>query len=132
LEDVYSQLIITNSGNLLGPPLRDRRTGRVHLFAEPAEGEDPLVLVKSLGEKGENRLVRVRYLDKLPDNREVPKVEINRETNQITTVVEQPTRTPAESHRPASTASKPPKVGRNDPCPCGSGKKYKKCHMIGR
>ena len=22
-----------------------------------------------------------------------------------------------------------PKVGRNDPCPCGSGKKYKKCHL---
>jgi len=21
-----------------------------------------------------------------------------------------------------------PKVGRNDPCPCGSGKKFKKCH----
>ena len=21
-----------------------------------------------------------------------------------------------------------PKVGRNEPCPCGSGKKYKKCH----
>ena len=20
------------------------------------------------------------------------------------------------------------KVGRNEPCPCGSGKKYKKCH----
>jgi preprotein translocase subunit SecA len=30
----------------------------------------------------------------------------------------------------ASTASgnSIPKVGRNDPCPCGSGKKYKKCH----
>lgn len=28
-------------------------------------------------------------------------------------------------------AAKPrtePKIGRNDPCPCGSGKKYKKCH----
>jgi preprotein translocase subunit SecA len=24
-----------------------------------------------------------------------------------------------------------PKVGRNDPCPCGSGKKYKKCHGRG-
>ncbi|HEY0811367.1 MAG TPA: preprotein translocase subunit SecA [Longimicrobiales bacterium] len=24
-----------------------------------------------------------------------------------------------------------PKVGRNDPCPCGSGKKYKKCHGLG-
>jgi preprotein translocase subunit SecA len=24
-----------------------------------------------------------------------------------------------------------PKVDRNDPCPCGSGKKYKKCHGAG-
>ena len=24
-----------------------------------------------------------------------------------------------------------PPVGRNDPCPCGSGKKYKKCHGAG-
>lgn len=22
-----------------------------------------------------------------------------------------------------------PKIGRNNPCPCGSGKKYKKCHI---
>jgi hypothetical protein len=21
-----------------------------------------------------------------------------------------------------------PKIGRNDPCPCGSGQKFKKCH----
>jgi preprotein translocase subunit SecA len=21
------------------------------------------------------------------------------------------------------------KVGRNEPCPCGSGKKFKKCHL---
>jgi preprotein translocase subunit SecA len=27
-----------------------------------------------------------------------------------------------------SAAVAPRKVGRNDPCPCGSGKKYKKCH----
>jgi preprotein translocase subunit SecA len=24
-----------------------------------------------------------------------------------------------------------PKIGRNDPCPCGSGKKYKSCHGRG-
>ncbi len=23
-----------------------------------------------------------------------------------------------------------PRIGRNDPCSCGSGKKYKKCHML--
>ena len=28
----------------------------------------------------------------------------------------------------AATATKTKKVGRNDPCPCGSGKKYKHCH----
>jgi hypothetical protein len=31
---------------------------------------------------------------------------------------------PASAPGPARSA----KVGRNDPCPCGSGKKYKKCH----
>ncbi len=30
--------------------------------------------------------------------------------------------------RTASEGGKFEKVGRNDPCPCGSGKKYKKCH----
>jgi preprotein translocase subunit SecA len=34
------------------------------------------------------------------------------------------------SDRPAQ-ARAIPKVGRNDPCPCGSGKKYKKCHGAG-
>jgi preprotein translocase subunit SecA len=34
--------------------------------------------------------------------------------------------TPAAAHTPA--VSQGPKVGRNDPCPCGSGKKYKQCH----
>ena len=29
--------------------------------------------------------------------------------------------------RPAAYRREAPKVGRNDPCPCGSGKKYKKC-----
>jgi preprotein translocase subunit SecA len=28
----------------------------------------------------------------------------------------------------AQPVHRDPKVGRNDPCPCGSGKKYKKCH----
>jgi preprotein translocase subunit SecA len=29
---------------------------------------------------------------------------------------------------PAAAAPAVPRVGRNDPCPCGSGKKYKHCH----
>ena len=29
---------------------------------------------------------------------------------------------------PATLVAEVPRVGRNDPCPCGSGKKYKLCH----
>ncbi len=35
-------------------------------------------------------------------------------------------RTPPSSDRPAIVRTGP-KVGRNDPCPCGSGKKFKQC-----
>jgi preprotein translocase subunit SecA len=35
-------------------------------------------------------------------------------------------RTPAEP--PQTFTREQPKVGRNEPCPCGSGKKYKQCH----
>ena len=31
--------------------------------------------------------------------------------------------------RPVAPVRSMPRVGRNDPCPCGSGKKYKQCHM---
>ncbi len=37
-----------------------------------------------------------------------------------------PTAASAEAPQPHVNAV--PKVGRNDPCPCGSGKKYKQCH----
>ena len=33
-----------------------------------------------------------------------------------------------DSGKPRTVVSDHPKIGRNDPCPCGSGKKYKKCH----
>src|SRR5579872_2903323 len=41
------------------------------------------------------------------------------------------------TNRDDASAAKPmhrshEKVGRNDPCPCGSGKKYKKCHGAGQ
>jgi hypothetical protein len=32
-----------------------------------------------------------------------------------------------KQQKSSRTVVKPPKVGRNDPCPCGSGRKYKQC-----
>ena len=36
---------------------------------------------------------------------------------------------PQEARKPETFRREMPKVGRNDPCPCGSGKKYKNCCM---
>ncbi len=36
-----------------------------------------------------------------------------------------------ERYRVETVRRDAPKVGRNDPCPCGSGKKYKRCHGAG-
>jgi preprotein translocase subunit SecA len=40
----------------------------------------------------------------------------------------QPARTQPERTGPTRPVTVGEKVGRNDPCPCGSGKKYKRCH----
>jgi preprotein translocase subunit SecA len=42
--------------------------------------------------------------------------------------VQQPPRVGGDDALPKTVRRDEPKVGRNDPCPCGSGKKYKKCH----
>ncbi|MBA2674647.1 preprotein translocase subunit SecA [Ramlibacter sp.] len=45
------------------------------------------------------------------------------ETGEVESVVDQST-----APGPRVAAAELPRVGRNDPCPCGSGKKYKHCH----
>ncbi len=47
------------------------------------------------------------------------KIERKRVSQPLTTSSDEPNK---------PTVNKEIKVGRNDPCPCGSGKKYKKCH----
>ena len=39
-----------------------------------------------------------------------------------------PTREPSDGNKQSPFVREVAKVGRNDPCPCGSGKKYKQCH----
>jgi preprotein translocase subunit SecA len=43
--------------------------------------------------------------------------------NELETSVAEP-----ETAKVQTVLREEPKVGRNDPCPCGSGKKYKYCH----
>ncbi len=43
---------------------------------------------------------------------------------------QRPARTGGDDSAVRTMRRETPKVGRNDPCPCGSGKKYKKCHGV--
>lgn len=55
-------------------------------------------------------------------NREIEQAEARREAQR------QAGAAVSEPPRPKTVVREQPKVGRNEPCPCGSGKKYKNCH----
>ena len=65
--------------------------------------------------------IRRMFLVQLRPAQEVKREKVAKETGTVgaadATIKKQPVRT------------SPKKVGPNDPCPCGSGKKYKKCCM---
>lgn len=46
----------------------------------------------------------------------------------VLAIVEIDSLTESERYRVETIKHEAPKVGRNDPCPCGSGKKFKACH----
>jgi preprotein translocase subunit SecA len=72
--------------------------------------------------------VRIQSAEQLNQAAQALETEAERITNLTYTA---PTDTgEAESTTDATTVTytAKPRVGRNDPCPCGSGKKYKFCH----
>ncbi|MBL8325224.1 MAG: UPF0149 family protein [Rubrivivax sp.] len=55
--------------------------------------------------------------------------DVETETSWWSTFAEDDDRwAPRPSPLPTTIVRTEPKIGRNDPCPCGSGRKYKKCH----
>lgn len=101
-------------------------------------GKDPIVLFKSeaLGifESMYQTIEREvsEYIFKSRVNVEAPRRMPNRQPGRSRRTPPQRTR-PQDSRSAAEFASQEamgnmPKVGRNAPCPCGSGKKFKKCH----
>ena len=59
------------------------------------------------------------------ERRQQPKVDVNK--LQASRMAAAAAAGQGEKSKPAPMIAEK-KVGRNDPCPCGSGKKYKHCH----
>ena len=64
------------------------------------------------------QIARQEDAQRIEQPRRVPQRQILTSHGQTAVAQAQPTQVKRDA----------PKVGRNDPCPCGSGKKYKKCH----
>ncbi len=90
--------------------------------------------VKELAEKyGQNVMTMVGFLDGINDsllykNMVDAKADWLYELPQWEKIFDEETRKRLyREQKQSGTVRKPKKIGRNDPCPCGSGKKYKKC-----
>jgi preprotein translocase subunit SecA len=101
---------------------------------------DPLVeykresfgLFQDMMERIEDQVVqylfRVELVERVPERRRVTPVRATKqEASALAGQRPEAERSPAAGP-PTTVRRSMPKVGRNDPCPCGSGKKYKKCH----
>ena len=97
--------------------------------------KDPKVLYKKEGfNLFSDMLARIRqnlsehlFRVEVKDESEIERLKQQRRQPRMNYVSgHQPGRAPAKPKTIRRTA---PKLGRNDPCHCGSGKKYKQCHM---
>ena len=88
------------------------------------EREVAKFVVAEAEKKGENTQVEELNKEIAEEEQETQGSETVIKREQMAT----PTSTSGGSDQPSNTTvRKKKKVGRNDPCPCGSGKKYKKC-----
>ncbi len=60
--------------------------------------------------------------------RQQPQQKLQTSRNEAPAASSQQQQQPQERQKVEQVVRHDPKIGRNDPCPCGSGKKYKSCH----
>lgn len=106
---------------------------------------EALAGVEGLADKPEHERYAQSQADRQPHIyaklRELIDEDVREEamTAECASIIFQPTQVIVEAFDAAMSGRQPgermgpvvrdtPKVGRNEPCPCGSGKKYKKCH----
>ena len=107
-----------------------------NIYEQLLENPDEVVsgTVKELAEKyGQDVMTMVGFLDGINDSLKVPN-PIDAKADWLYNLpqwdkifTEEKKKTLYMEQKKSGTVVKPHKVGRNDPCPCGSGKKYKHC-----
>ena len=129
---VYEQILATPDEPVSGTvaELAERFNMELTYFVGYLDGiNDSLKTPNPIEEMDENTVVSLDYdKEKLYYNMVGAKEEWLYELEQWDNLLTPERRKELYREQKSSTTIvKPPKIGRNDPCPCGSGKKYKKC-----
>ena len=85
-------------------------------------------LFQGLLEQIKFEVIQVVTRVKVQSAEEAEKIEAARREQAAKTTVTTNVSDSNEGQASAGDAGDVPRVGRNEPCPCGSGKKYKQCH----
>lgn len=111
----------------------DMQIMKNEIFARGFGNQDPILAYKKDGfemfDKMIDRIKETTCLLLLNMNIEVRRPVQPKETNLKNTEAKkyEPSERPEERKIQKTVVNTTKKVGRNDPCPCGSGKKYKNC-----
>ena len=114
----------------------DMQIMKNEIFARGFGNQDPILAYKKDGfemfDKMIDRIRETTCLVLLNTKIEVRRPEPRPETNLKNTVAKKydPQERPQERKIQKTVVNTAKKIGRNDPCPCGSGKKYKNCCML--
>ena len=123
--DVFLLLVAAELLGTVGPP-RLQTALRLACRHDLYEEEKGLVLLaaRRAGDEDTLRLARLVTAAPHPDDERLQR-EIRRDLEKAS--IDRLPEDAVFSQWPVTVRRTVPKVGRNDPCPCGSGKKYKKC-----
>ena len=115
----------------------DMQIMKNEIFARGFGNQDPILAYKKDGfemfDKMVDRIKETTCLVLLNTNIEIRRREPAKEENNLkNTKAEKydPSARPQERKIQKTVVNTERKIGRNDPCPCGSGKKYKNCCML--
>ncbi len=82
-------------------------------------------MFEAMLDRYEKDIIEKLYSVRIAAERDVEKMEAQQQRTQQDIVL---AHGQEQAEKPQQVRRSGEKVGRNDPCPCGSGKKYKKCH----
>lgn len=109
----------------------DMQTMKNEIFARGFGNQDPILAYKKEGyDMFDEMIERIREttcIVLLNTSIEIKRPAPQPQPKMTDAKVYDPTKKPQTNEKPKTVVNTIKKVGRNDPCPCGSGKKYKNC-----